>query len=76
MKFGFSIDIEAPGYWKNDKYVEGKPTGKVNVTLPHNCDNWEIAGGNGTYLTKKEAVKKLETFIKEAQLTLEKLKKV
>jgi len=45
------------------------------VQLPHQCDEWTIAGGEKfwTGTTKENAVLQMETFIKEAKEALEKL---
>lgn len=46
------------------------------VQLPHQCEEWTVAGGEKywTGTTKEKAIEQLETFIKEAQEALEKLK--
>jgi hypothetical protein len=41
------------------------------VSLPHQCDSWDIAGEDGYYgVEHAEAVTRLERFIAEAQSVL------
>jgi hypothetical protein len=40
------------------------------VHLPHQCDNWEIIGGDYSGASQAEAVAELERFIAEAQQAL------
>lgn len=72
---------------KADGYAEGKGKFGYSVSLPHQCDGWEIIGAEdktGKYehnfsypalpLSKELAVKQMELFIKRANEALEKLK--
>lgn len=47
---------------------------KWQVCLPHQCDEWEIAGGGFNEVPHSEAVVILESFIDQAQKALAALK--
>ena len=54
-------------------FVVKRGEDKWFVGLPHQCDSWEIAGGNYEDATWKEAVADTELFIAEAQMALQAL---
>lgn len=71
-KFGFMVR-------KGRKWLKNKAgeytervvdPGKWSVSLPHQCDEWEIAGGDYDYVSHEEAVKELRQFIEEAKTAL------
>jgi hypothetical protein len=45
-----------------------------SVSLPYQPDRWGIAGGVWCPVSREDAIKAMEIFIKEAQEALEKLK--
>ena len=58
---GFSVDGPAEDHW--------------SVSLPHQCDSWDIVGeGYCDGLPHAEAVAELERFISEARAALEALR--
>lgn len=61
-KFGFTIRVEDKDY--HGRAIEPK----LNVSLPHQCDSWDIVY---EAKTKEEAKRELSEFIKDAQLALE-----
>lgn len=72
--FGFEIEEVTTSIYDDDgKWVGEKPTGMYRISLPHQCDAWEIVGDYTGGLPKDEAIAELERFIKEAQETLAKL---
>jgi len=64
-RFGWSLDPERPIPPKLDRW---------SVSLPHQCDDWEIVGGWDGYVEHSEAVSALEDFIAQAQAALDNLK--
>ena len=72
---------------KEDSYDEEHEAG-YSVSLPHQCDSWEILGAedddtekhNGSYpanpCSKELAVLQMELFIKRANEALQKLKEL
>jgi hypothetical protein len=59
------------GTWQ-DGHME--TTDQWEICLPHQCDEWMIAGGNRDGVSYDEAVAGLEDFIKELQDGLAALK--
>ena len=73
-KFGFVVYRDdwklGPDYQKVP--VDGPPS--WCVFLPHQCDNWDIAGANYQGVPQETAVAELETFITAAQRALASLR--
>lgn len=67
LPFGFMVK-------RDSEYIgAGKPlkrTGNWNISLPHQCEEWEIVEG----LPHVEAVAELERFIAEAHAALKALR--
>lgn len=71
---------------KIDGYGEKEGVSGYSVTLPHQCDEWEIVGAdgddsephNGRYpaqpVSKELAVAQMELFVQRAQEALEELR--
>jgi hypothetical protein len=80
--FGFTVRRKdkrwgLPGSGKRYQLESGE---FWTVSLPHQCDDWEIAGykeafGEGRPVTREEAIEDLSTFIAEAVFALEHLKR-
>ena len=74
-QFGFKVRYQ----W-TERYDTDENFGCWHVTLPHQCEDWEIAGwkhlGYGEYglQTRDEAIASLTQFVAEAQHALEVLK--
>jgi len=66
-EFAAGADVEVD--WWND---EGQPVTSTwyTVRLPHQCDSWEITRTR----TREEAISEMETFIREAQEALARLR--
>lgn len=70
-EFGFAVRQVKPGWWFKE---EPMPEDAWMVKLPHQCDSWDIAGGDGYPVPHEEAVAAMERFIAEAQAALEALR--
>lgn len=69
-KFNFNIRATGRRTWDKETGKEVfEPDGAYQVFLPHSCDAWDI-----TYGTREACIEELESFIKEAQEILQKLK--
>lgn len=78
--FGFTVRkhkkwVSDPRGWEHGKMVED---GTWDVYLPHQCDQWSIAGSDDNYsddgVAQDKAIDELRSFIAEAQAALESLK--
>lgn len=63
-EFGFKVRFH-----KSSPYLESVTAGWV-VSLPHQCDAWEITGTKWGPETKEKAIEDLSRFISEAQEAL------
>lgn len=62
--FGFKVQYHSADPWDE----ESKPG--WSVSLPHQCDAWDVAGSEYEPMPGVEAVAELERFIVEAQEAL------
>lgn len=73
IKFGFTVEHSRDFNDDGDRVVADTTTWRVY--LPHQCDDWDIAGGRWEGgESRADAVAELEAFIAEAQQALEALK--
>jgi len=71
--FGFTVGPEpVRRYERGQMFVVGPGW---RVFLPHQCDDWDVAGEEHDGIPHAEAVAALERFIAEAQVALAKLRK-
>jgi hypothetical protein len=70
-RFGFRVTVHPESRWNDG--VPGVPV--YAVTLPHQCDRWEVTGADQDGLPKGEARACLEQFIAEANDALAVLEK-
>lgn len=73
--FGFSVtkapiwSDDNPGNTWYDKHQKTREMG-WSVYLPHQCDEWDIAGEDGEGVSREEAIDRLTAFIREASEAL------
>lgn len=66
MAFGFTVKRTEAHAFGSEHFAAG-----WSVSLPHQCDSWDIAGDDGYVgVPQEEAVAELESFIAEAQTAL------
>lgn len=70
MSFGFKV--YNPTNWADEEPQEKRD--EWVVSLPHQCDNWEIVGEYSDGATQDAAIQRLEEFISEAQEALSALR--
>lgn len=75
MSEKFGIRVQHPRDYNDDGDLVVSDATTWRVFLPHQCDDWDIAGGRWDGgESKVDAVASLEKFIAEAQEALEALK--
>lgn len=64
-------------YWDGSEVLDPPKieTDKWLVNLPHQCDNWDIAGYDSDGVSQERAIEALESFVADAQRALEALRK-
>lgn len=66
--YGFTVKRERT--WNRDTNEPDVVDGRWLVYLPHQCDDWDIAGEYGGAVSHESAIASLEAFITQAQEAL------
>lgn len=75
--FRFRIEVQDRDYdYEKPGFAFQDVTPDVKVALPHQCDSWEIAGGDLDPTSVDQAITDLLEFITQANLTLVELRRL